>query len=632
MNKRVLTLVTLDVGLFVIMALLEPRFVSRANLASLLNNMALEAIMLAAVVMLLVGGQIDLSIDGVIAMAGVVAGVLMQRGAPVALAVLAGVGSALLMGLLNGYVINRWRVNPLITTLATGWIAFGVAYGITSGSSFYGFPASFQALGQANLAGVRVIVLYAVLIISGLHFILEHTILGAHVLIVGDNAEAGYMMGVAVKRVRLLLYLLAGAAAGLVGILLASRLDAATPIAADGLALRTIAAAVVGGCSLAGGYGSLWGAALGLVLISVLANATILLGVPVYWQKAVMGLVLLAAVVLDASGNRLKFKFLRRVKVKTGVKLTILFWLILVVFVGCTALATPAAPAAVPVKDPGKYYFVSANLSDPFYEPGIAGFKAAAEELGVAWQFVGPSDANAAAMMSTLEGLIAAPDTAGIFMYPLEGNTGEPFVKAGLAKGIPMIIGALDSPAKTRTAFIGYDNVLLGQQAAVKAADILGGKGKVGTIGQPVGAVKLRREAFEEYLTAQFPDISIVPTVMYDGSAQGAVKTLDAYLAKNPDLDLLWWADGTSSQMVKPWQEKQAQGVKTKFLAMDMPPPTLQAVKDGIYIGSIGQDTYTEEYWAMRYLYAARHGQRVPSANFLSAIIIDKDNVEQYLK
>ena len=90
--------------------------------------------------------------------------------------------------------------------------------------------------------------------------------------------------------------------------------------------------------------------------------------------------------------------------------------------------------------------------------------------------------------------------------------------------------------------------------------------------------------------------------------------------------------DGTSSQMVQNWKDKQAQGIKTLFLAMDMPPSTLEAVKDGVYVGSVGQDTYTEAFWGVMLLDALGKGQRVPDTLYLSVIMVDKDNVDQYIE
>ena len=103
-------------------------------------------------------------------------------------------------------------------------------------------------------------------------------------------------------------------------------------------------------------------------------------------------------------------------------------------------------------------------------------------------------------------------------------------------------------------------------------------------------------------------------------------------MVTHPDLSLLWFADGGAGAQAQNWKEKQAQGVKTLFLAMDMPPATLQAVKDGVFVGSVGQDTYTESYWGVLLLDELNKGHRVPDTLYLSAILVDKDNVDQFIE
>jgi len=140
------------------------------------------------------------------------------------------------------------------------------------------------------------------------------------------------------------------------------------------------------------------------------------------------------------------------------------------------------APVVTEAPREGTYYFLAGNNSDPFYVDGVKGFTEAANSVGMKSEFVGPMDLNLASQMKTFEELIASPETKGIFWYPMDFNAGEPFVKAAVDKGIPMVIGAVDSPMKTRNAFIGYNNTVLGQQAGAWAAKLIDCKGEVGTI------------------------------------------------------------------------------------------------------------------------------------------------------
>lgn len=279
----------------------------------------------------------------------------------------------------------------------------------------------------------------------------------------------------------------------------------------------------------------------------------------------------------------------------------------------------------------GTYYFLAGNNSDPFYVDGVKGFNEAAASVGMKAEFVGPMDLNLASQMKTFEELVASPETKGIFWYPMDFNAGEPFVKAAVEAGIPMVIGAADSPFKTRNAFIGYNNTVLGQQAGAWAAELIDCKGEVGTISVNGPNLDERVKGFNEYIVSVCPDIVIKERATHDGSAASEAATLEAYLIANPDLTLLWWADGAAGIQAQIWKDKQDQGVKTIFLATDMPQATLQAVKDGVFAGTVAQDTWTEEWWGVMLMDALQKGLRVPDTVYLSALLIDKTNVDKFL-
>jgi len=310
-------------------------------------------------------------------------------------------------------------------------------------------------------------------------------------------------------------------------------------------------------------------------------------------------------------------------------------FLVLALLVGCggTKVVAPAVVLATPgVADSGTYYFLAGNNQDPFYVPGVKGFNDAAKELGVKAVFAGPMDANMAEALKDFEELAANPTTAGILWYPSDFAAGEPIIEAAQAKGIPVIIGAADSPVKERMGFIGYDNTVLGQQAGAWIVRLTGCKGTVGSVGNNLSPnVEVRVKGMEAYVAQMCPDVKIVSRAVHDGSAAGANSVVDSYLIANPDLTILWFADGAAGQIAQSWKDKQATGLKAMFLATDMPPTTLQAVKDGVFVGTVAQDTFTEEYWGLKLLYAAAHGKRIPDTVFLSALLIDKSNVDQFI-
>ena len=289
-----------------------------------------------------------------------------------------------------------------------------------------------------------------------------------------------------------------------------------------------------------------------------------------------------------------------------------------------------ATTVPVPEQE-GTYYFLAANNSSPFYVPGVKGLTDAGKAVGMKTEFVGPMEASTTEQMKTFEELIASPNTKGIFWYAMDFNVGQPLVEAAQAKGIPVVIGGGDSPFKTRNAFVGYDNTVLGTQAALWADKLIGCKGTIGTVAINGVNLDARTQAFNNYFKTNCPEVKIIPRATHDGSAANEAATLEAYLVANPDLTLLWWADGDASNIVQVWKDKQTAGSKVLLLATDMPPVTLQAVKDGVFIGSVGQDTYTESYTAVIMLDLLNKGLRVPDTLFLSAILVDKSNVDLYL-
>ena len=297
--KRIIGLIIINIVLLVVLSLATPYFFSKSNLIVMFDNMALEAIALSGYTLLLIGGYFDLSIDGVVAITGITAGLLMTSGTHWALAVLVAMFVALGIGTINGIVVAKLKVNGLIATLTTWWICIGFSFGLTKALSPFGFPPIFQMLGQARFFGLRYIVVYAVVIAIVLSIVLHCTKIGSNIYVSGDNRQSAELMGINTTKLGIGLYILIGGLSGLIGLLVASRLNASSPLAVDGMALRVIAAAVIGGANLSGGKGSIVGGLLGLCIMSILSNAVIHLGVSPYWQKAVLGGILLLAVLSE---------------------------------------------------------------------------------------------------------------------------------------------------------------------------------------------------------------------------------------------------------------------------------------------------------------------------------------------
>lgn len=297
--RRILGLVGVNLFLILVLSVTTKYFFTLDNAIVLIDNISLEMIILSGYSLLLIGGHFDLSIDGIVAITGVTAGLLMTSGVNWVIAVAVSLFVSFTIGILNGIIVVKMGINGLIATLTTWWICIGFSLGMTKALSPYGFPEAFQLLGQSRILGFRSTVIFALLAIVILSLILHRTPFGAHIYASGDNKRSSEMMGINTIKLGVTLYVIIGLLSGFIGLVIASRLNAASPVAVDGMALRVIAAVVIGGGSLTGGKGTIIGGVLGLCIMHILGNAIIQLGINPYFQKAVMGGVLLMAIVLE---------------------------------------------------------------------------------------------------------------------------------------------------------------------------------------------------------------------------------------------------------------------------------------------------------------------------------------------
>ncbi|HYY43011.1 MAG TPA: ABC transporter permease, partial [Pyrinomonadaceae bacterium] len=288
-----------------------PQFLTEGNLTNVLRQNSMLGLVALGMTFVILTGGIDLSVGSLLAVAGVVAAHLAGHGLVVAL--VAGVAFAGVLGLVNGIVIAKARIQPFIVTLAMMIAARGLALVYTgeqtvrvdrSAQGFTELGRGTFDIGPLSLP-VPVVVLVAAYLTSWL--VLNHTRFGRHVFSIGDNEEAARLMGLNVGRVTMGVYALSGALAGLAGVILASRLGAGQPVAGLGWELDAIAAVVVGGTLLTGGQGSALFTLVGVLLLGVIFNIFNLEGsITPWWQQVLRGLILLAVVVVQNRLSRRK--------------------------------------------------------------------------------------------------------------------------------------------------------------------------------------------------------------------------------------------------------------------------------------------------------------------------------------
>src|SRR5919112_1024412 len=279
------------------------RFLTEENLTNVLRQNSMLGLVALGMTFVILTGGIDLSVGSLVAVAGVIAALLAGRGT--LFAVTAAVAFTALLGLVNGLVIAKARIQPFIATLAMMIAARGLALVYTGEQSVKAESASgsFSWLGRGAIGflPVPVLILIVAYIIGWL--VLNHTRFGRHVYAVGDNEEAARLMGLNVNRVTIGVYTLSGALAGLAGVILSSRLGTGQPVAAVGWELDAIAAVVVGGTLLTGGQGGVGSTLVGVLLLAPLFNLFQLEGwISPWWQLVLRGVILLAVVVVQ---NRL---------------------------------------------------------------------------------------------------------------------------------------------------------------------------------------------------------------------------------------------------------------------------------------------------------------------------------------
>lgn len=296
----------------IIFSLLSENFFTAANLLNVTNQATFIAIIAVGMTFVIISAGIDLSVGSVFALVGIItAGVLTLDITPLwlrlPLALLAGLAVGLCAGLFSGLMISRFNVAPFIATLAMMTICRGLAslsppifgHGLKIQSTISGLPGAFGAIGKGHILGIPapVIVMVVVYVIGGV--VLHQSRLGRYTYAIGGNEEAARLSGIDVRRVKLLVYILCGGLTALSGIILASKMGVGDPKVGVLYELDAIAAVVIGGTTLMGGRGSMLGTFIGAMIIQVLYNGLNLVGVSSFLQKVIIGIVILAAVLID---------------------------------------------------------------------------------------------------------------------------------------------------------------------------------------------------------------------------------------------------------------------------------------------------------------------------------------------
>jgi ribose/xylose/arabinose/galactoside ABC-type transport system permease subunit len=315
--RSLLSLAVLEIilaGLCVVLAAVAPNFLSGANLLNVLRNVSMQGLIALGMTLVIIAGEIDLSVGSMVAFSGCLTALLTGALGPagwglamplaVGTAILSSLAAGFVSGALAGLLRNRYGVPSFISTLALLTALSGAAELITNGFPLTPFPAWYNFIGGGYLLGVPFPAIVFLLAFAATHLLMNYTAFGRAVYAVGGNAEAARLSAIDVGRVRIAVLALTATLASASGVMQSSEIMSGTATTAKGWELDVIAAVIIGGTSLAGGVGRVWGTMVGVVFLGVIMNGMTLMNVSEYWQHVVRGGLILLAVLINRMERR----------------------------------------------------------------------------------------------------------------------------------------------------------------------------------------------------------------------------------------------------------------------------------------------------------------------------------------
>ncbi|GAB1432402.1 ABC transporter permease [Spirochaetota bacterium] len=291
--------------LSILVSVLTPNFLSRTNVLNILRQSSIVGIMAIGTTFVIIGGGFDISVGSILALsAAICMGIQRDLGWHWSLAILASLSVGALVGLVSGILAAKIHIVPIIVTLGMMYIIRGVVYLYTGGYPINASQPGFDYIGGGYIGDLPVpVVIFGILVLVW-QFVLSKTPLGRYTSAIGGNKDAARLCGVKVDFYHIMTFVIGGIMAAAAGIIYASRLSTASPLAGDGYELQAIAACVIGGTSVSGGEGSVVGTLIGILILTMINNMFSLLGAPVFYQKIITGAIILAVVGIDSYSKK----------------------------------------------------------------------------------------------------------------------------------------------------------------------------------------------------------------------------------------------------------------------------------------------------------------------------------------
>ncbi|MBP1924312.1 ribose/xylose/arabinose/galactoside ABC-type transport system permease subunit [Sedimentibacter acidaminivorans] len=282
----------------------SPFFFTWNNIRNILDNTSLQLILAIGMTFVISSGGIDLSIGSVVALSGIAIGLMLNAGVPIIVAAMMGVLLGGVLGAFNGFLISEFKIASFVVTIGSMSLYRGISLVITKGQPIYGFPSGFTFFGKGNLGEINPPIVIATLMVILAFLLFKYTKYGQYTLSIGGNEEALRRVGVNIKFYKSSIYVFSGICAGIVGLILTSRLNAAEPNAGFMLETNIIAAVILGGTSMNGGRASLSGTVIACILLSVVRNGLTIMSISSYYQQLFIGFIILLSVSISEIRQR----------------------------------------------------------------------------------------------------------------------------------------------------------------------------------------------------------------------------------------------------------------------------------------------------------------------------------------
>ena len=291
-------------ALCVVMTILSPRFFMLSNFMNIFVQISIISIIAVGMTFVILTGGIDLSVGSTVAFCGLLLGIfIVNLKLPIWLGIIVAITAGTFIGFINGFFISFLSLPPFIATLGMMSIVRGAAYSITGGQPVFTYPKSFLVIA-GNFHGLPIPIIIEVIVFIVALYILKYTKLGRYSYSIGGNEAASRLSGINVRLYKMAVYTILGFLCSISSIILVARLDSAVTVAGDGYELDAIAAVVIGGTSMMGGEGKIWGTIIGSLIMGVVSNGLNLLAVPQGMQRMIKGGIIIVAVLIDLFRNK----------------------------------------------------------------------------------------------------------------------------------------------------------------------------------------------------------------------------------------------------------------------------------------------------------------------------------------